>query len=203
MEPVLRLTSSSTSNVLTAVEIKEHIRRRLDFNADDQWLTRAARAALMRVEGDTGRQLVTAPYELDLYGFPPRRIRLPKAPLAAVSGITYVDTAGTPQTWASDQYLVGRPTGPRAGYGWIELAYDKVWPDARCHLASVVVQFTAGYGSTSEQIPADLMHAMLMLIGHWYENREAVAIGTISSAMQFGYEALVDNYRLEILPVML
>lgn len=41
----------------------------------------------------------------------------------------------------------------------------------------------------------DLTTAMLLLIGHWYENREAVAMGTIATQVPMAVEALITPYR--------
>ncbi|SDO72583.1 Phage gp6-like head-tail connector protein [Halomonas shengliensis] len=41
----------------------------------------------------------------------------------------------------------------------------------------------------------DLTTAMLLLIGHWFENREAVVIGTITSELPLAVEALIAPYR--------
>ncbi len=38
--------------------------------------------------------------------------------------------------------------------------------------------------------------AMLMLIAHWYANREAVNIGNITSEVPFAVEALLQPYRI-------
>ncbi|MHA7916499.1 head-tail connector protein [Alloalcanivorax xenomutans] len=44
-------------------------------------------------------------------------------------------------------------------------------------------------------INARLSAAELMLIGHFYENREAVVTGTISSEVHLGVERLVGPFR--------
>ncbi|MBW5800068.1 head-tail connector protein [Halomonas elongata] len=41
----------------------------------------------------------------------------------------------------------------------------------------------------------DLTTAMLLLIGHWYENREAVVMGTIATQVPMAVEALIAPYR--------
>ncbi|EOY5419100.1 head-tail connector protein [Cronobacter turicensis] len=43
---------------------------------------------------------------------------------------------------------------------------------------------------------ADIEMAMLMLIGHWYANREAVNVGNVTSALAFSTEALLQPYRV-------
>lgn len=42
----------------------------------------------------------------------------------------------------------------------------------------------------------DVKAAMLLLIGHWYANREAVNIGNITSSVPFAVEALLQPYRI-------
>ncbi|UNH31856.1 head-tail connector protein [Moellerella wisconsensis] len=42
----------------------------------------------------------------------------------------------------------------------------------------------------------DVKNAMLLLIGQWYENREATNIGSITSALPFATEALLQPYRI-------
>lgn len=42
----------------------------------------------------------------------------------------------------------------------------------------------------------DVKAAMLLLIGHWYANREAVNIGNITSEVPFAVEALLQPYRI-------
>lgn len=41
----------------------------------------------------------------------------------------------------------------------------------------------------------DLTTAMLLLIGHWFENREAVVIGSSAAELPMAVEALISPYR--------
>jgi Phage gp6-like head-tail connector protein len=43
--------------------------------------------------------------------------------------------------------------------------------------------------------PASLDHAVLLLVGHWYANREAVITGTIASTVPMAFDALVAPHR--------
>jgi len=42
----------------------------------------------------------------------------------------------------------------------------------------------------------DVELAMLMLIAHWYTNRETVSTGSTTSALAFSTEALLQPYRI-------
>lgn len=58
--------------------------------------------------------------------------------------------------------------------------------------------FTATLGQahaanwTINCVPEPIRQAMKLLIGHWYESREAIVTGTISTALQFAVDALMD-----------
>ncbi len=41
----------------------------------------------------------------------------------------------------------------------------------------------------------DITTAMLLLIGHWYENREAVTVGVTSQSMPLAVDTLIMPYR--------
>ncbi|MTC72297.1 head-tail connector protein [Providencia sp. wls1914] len=55
-----------------------------------------------------------------------------------------------------------------------------------------------GYQDDSDPLllSDDVKNAMLLLIGQWYENREATNIGNITSALPFATEALLQPYRI-------
>lgn len=44
-------------------------------------------------------------------------------------------------------------------------------------------------------IQADVKLALMLLVGHWYENREPVNIGNIVSTLPFGFKTLLEPYR--------
>ncbi|EPL9735169.1 head-tail connector protein [Citrobacter freundii] len=44
-------------------------------------------------------------------------------------------------------------------------------------------------------ISDDIKLALMLLVSHWYENREPVNIGNITSTLPFGVQALLGAYR--------
>lgn len=44
-------------------------------------------------------------------------------------------------------------------------------------------------------VPADLRQAVLMLIGHFYENREASLVGVSAEEVPFGVREIIDAHR--------
>lgn len=46
------------------------------------------------------------------------------------------------------------------------------------------------------QIPKPITQALILLVGHWLENTEAVSIGNAAVPLPFGVEALLGSYRV-------
>jgi len=146
-------------------------------------------AARERAEAFTGRQLITATWDLVLDEFPcglqPYELGahwthdrvgnmfldIPKPPLQSITTITYVDTAGQSQTWSSSNYLVDAPSGPRCRRGRVAPAYGVVWPFTQAQIKAATVRFVAGYGATGASVPALLRQALLMDLSALYEHR--------------------------------
>jgi uncharacterized phiE125 gp8 family phage protein len=60
---------------------------------------------------------------------------------------------------------------------------------------TITVTYTAGaVPSTSEEYLIG-KRAMLLLIGHWFENREAAALGQASNEVDFAVRSLLDELR--------
>lgn len=180
--------------VLEPVDVaaaREHLR--VDDTDDDIMIAGLITVARQHVEAVTGRALVTQTWELRLPDFQ-TVITLPKAPAQSVSSITYVDASGATQTLASTVYQVLLDGGPSAQSGRVIEAYGQVWPGSRGHAEDVRVRYVAGYGLPSA-VPAPLRHAMLLLVGHLYENREASAPAALAQ-LPFGVSALLAPHTV-------
>lgn len=102
-------------------------------------------------------------------------IDLPMPPIQSVEGVRYYDFAGVLQTVDPSAYTVSLGTPGR-----IQPAYSKVWPISRPTIDSVQVTFVSGYGDATA-VPENVKVAIKMLVGHWYENREAVSAVSMAS----------------------
>lgn len=141
-------------------------------------------------DGWLGRALVTQTWDLTLDAFPDC-IRVPLPPLQQVTSITYVDSNGASQTLAAENYTVS-PREPALIYP----AYGTSWPSTRCQRDAVTVRFTAGYGDAASDVPLPIRHALLLIIGHFYEHREAVMIGAAPMELPLAVDALLYPYRI-------
>ncbi len=170
-----------------------------------QWIT----AARSFVESFTHRQLITATWDLQLDGFPATwstvsvetrqvdggAIWIPKPPLVSITSVSYVDTSGATQVWASSNYTVDNPQGPTARLGRVVPAWSIYYPVTRTVPNAATVRFVAGYGAASA-VPSGMKAAMKLLIGNWYVNREAGQIIRGSAdILPFGVESLLWPFK--------
>lgn len=58
----------------------------------------------------------------------------------------------------------------------------------------VRVTFVAGYGDAAA-VPSRVKLAVLLLVAHWYQNREAVNVGNITSMMPLAFDDVIRPLR--------
>lgn len=114
-----------------------------------------------------------------------------RPPLISVTTLKYIDTAGAQQTLDASNYVVDTESEP----GRIYEAFTTTWPSIRGDRNSVEIIYTAGYGTTAATVPQNIKQAMLLLIGHWFENRETAGIMTIKE-MPLAVQSLLMQDRV-------
>lgn len=159
---------------------------------DDTVIDGHITAARQHIENITNRALVTQTWDLFLDWFP-EVIEVPKSLLQSVTSISYVDTDGASQTLESSVYTVDTDTDP----GRIYLAYNQSWPSIRAIRHAITIRFVAGYGDANS-VPRAIKQAMLLMVAHYYENREAVSPVQLND-IPMGVHALLAPYRVAYL----
>jgi uncharacterized phiE125 gp8 family phage protein len=121
-------------------------------------------------------------------------LRLPMPRLVSVTSITYLDTTGTLQTLDPSTYNVDTASEPAR----IVPAINLTWPTTDYYIpGSVKVTYVAGsYGDgvETDTCPASIRQAILLLLGHWYGNREAASALSIRT-VPMAVDALLNAYR--------
>lgn len=171
---MLKLISvdGEATDIVTLNQAKEHLR--VDGTNDDTYITALLSAAVNYIEEETGRDFVSKTWEEVLNGFPSYKIELAKPPLDEITSITYVDENGDSQVLPTNKY---ESFSPHYMPGFIipKGAYPQT---ASNNEGAVVIRYTTG--STHDLAK----HAVKLLVAHWYENREAEIVGTISSPIK-------------------
>ncbi len=101
------------------------------------------------------------------------------------------DSADNPTTVPAGDYFVDTNREP----GRIVLRTGKTWPAVGRVAGGVHIDFIAGYGNASA-VPHALRRGILLLVGHLYENREAVALQADAVELPLGVAALWRPYRV-------
>lgn len=146
-------------------------------------------AAREHAETVTRRTLIASTWDHMLDKFPAGAIRLPMPPLIDVESVHYIAPDGEAVELERAAYQVDK----RGEYGLVMPAPGASWPATRQMPGAVWVRYRAGYESG---IPQGIKVAMLLMIGHWYANREAVVVGTITSELPMAVDRLLWGYRL-------
>lgn len=180
----LRLITAATVYPVTLDQAKA--RCRVDGNDDDADINSLIAAATDYVEQYTGRALMVQTWELVLDEFADS-ILIPKGPTTSITSVKYYDENGNLQTISSANYALDAVSNPQ----WLVRATDYTWPTVAEGVNNVVIRFQCG----SAEAPASINHAILLLIGQWFDNRAAVNVGNIATAMPHAVESLLSNYR--------
>ncbi len=160
--------------------------------AEDALLTSLITVAREYCEGYLWRALATQTIEAYPEHFPCRNhIELPRPPIQSVTSIRYKDSGGTETTLTEGaDYIVDA----ESNVGRIAPSYGMTWPNASLYPVNPIrIEYVAGY-CDENPIPLSIKQAMLLLIGHWYANREAV--GAVGGPIEFSVKSLLCAYKV-------
>lgn len=182
-------TIAPVTEPVTLEQAKAHLR--VTSDAENTLIAALISAAVSHLDGWSGilgRCLITQTWRQDFNGFGAMRLPFPNV---ASATIAYTDANGVNQTLAGANYRIVSGVGGT----WIELAEGGSFPGTASQPDAVRVTFVAGYGDASA-VPAALKAAILLHVGHLFENRAAVGIGASPAVLPLAYEALVAPHRM-------
>ena len=208
----LTLIEPPEDDPVSLEEAKDHCR--FPYDDEDNLIVGLIKAATASVEKHTGLALITQTWEYrrDEFERPllltdatltgTRPIRIPISPIQSVNSFSYVDADGE-TTVLYDS--VGSPVVDTG-----EIAIDLhsrparivplanvTWPTSMYAANSLVIQVVAGFGDHPDSVPAPLKQAILLLVGHWFQNRGTMAEVSSRSMVEIpnGISFLIDPYR--------
>lgn len=204
------VVTGPAEDAVSVGEAKDHAKVE---NADDDALIAAQITAATRlVEKWTGRTLVEQTLKLSLDRFPAARseqwwdgvrqgarseldtinfIELPRPPLKSVQSLETFDDADAATVFAASRYFVDTANAP----GRLVLRTAETWPVFTRAANGVEITYIAGYGKASE-VPRELRQGMLLLVAHWYENRETVVVGDTVEDVPLSVATILHFYRV-------
>ena len=194
----LKIIEAALVEPISLAEAKLHIRKATDD--EDDLIESLIKAVREDAENFTCRALATQVFEYILNEFPDEEIKLPMPPLQNLEeeGIKYKDKDGIETTWEAENYIVDSDSEPAA----IIPAYGKSYPTITLYpIGAVRIKYKAGYICDGLipphlKIPKPITQAMLLIIGHLYENREEVLVGKTATRIPLSAESLLGPYRI-------
>ena len=198
----LAIVTAPTTEPVTLTEAKNNLRV-IHTRDDDEIEDVLIPAARQWCESYTRRTFITTAYKLFLERFPRSddtwgpyhygQILLPRPPRigAVATVLTYTDTDGTSQTFATTKYRVTSGDEPTR----VEPAYGQTWPSTRTQSEAINFTWSGGYGAAST-VPAAIKSAILMMVASMYAYKESEITGTIISDVGFNVQARLSPYVL-------
>lgn len=200
LAPSYEVVTAPSLAVLTVEDLQAQLRIDADDEAD--LIETYIEAATQLVESDARLYLRPATLTLHLDSFPawPRlggcgqaaqrpAVQIGRGPVTDVTAVRYVDAAGDEQTWDPAEYRVHLAGLPAR----IEPGLEFGWPVIRRQPGAVQIDFGAGYAEGGA--PAIALQMIRLLVGHWFEHREAA--GMVSREIAFSYSALLERLAWE------
>ena len=170
---------------VTLAEAKAFLR--VDDGAEDGLIGTLITAARLHIENTTDRALIAQSWRVVLDCWPAgRMVKLPVAPLMALTAVTVYDADGGTHGIALSQFqseaAPARLLLPEAIEGMVPIRERQ----------GIEIDYVAGFGIGPEDVPADLRQALLTLVAHWFEHRDLAAAEAPAPG---AYERLVAPYR--------
>lgn len=180
------LVSSAESHPVNLDDVKAHLR--VDHSDDDPLLEGLIEAATSYLDGWTGvlgRCLAEQVWMQEFDSFA-RELSLPLGPVICIQSVTWRNQSGQVTTIAKANYDLRTDA---AGRSVLRFDDGYAFPGPLHESRAISVTYRVGY----EKVPTPLKVAIMMLVGHWYENREAA--GASMSELPIGVSALIAPYR--------
>lgn len=115
-----------------------------------------------------GRAYINQTIEATYDKLPAMPIYLPRSPAISVLSIKIYDKLNVETELSLSDFFIDTDNEPA------RIVYNdgNTWPSVTLRsISALKIQYTAGYGTTAESVPRNVISAMLLYISYLYENR--------------------------------
>lgn len=186
----LVMTSGPALEPVALADAKAHLR--IDHTLEDALIQSLIITSRLHIEAALGLALITQSWSYSLDRWPrTQRLNMPIRPVQAVASVRVWSSDGTSTTLPPSSFFLDGQGLP-ARLAWLGTG---PLADPERTVNGIEIAFTAGFGAASSDVPATIQHAILLLVAHWYENREPIEIGTTTNAIPAMVSELLQPYR--------
>lgn len=175
---------------ISLVQIKEHLR--VEHTSEDTLISAYITSARLHIEAILAKLLISQNWRINFDRLPTgKTVYLPLAPLLSLNSVSFYTDQSGPNTIPAVDYTID---------------LDSVRPRFSLHLqrqnlrafGAYELDVTVGYGPAAEDVPGDVRQALLLLVAHWYENREA-ATPIAREQIPHGIRTILEPHRQVLL----
>ena len=175
---------------ISLTDAKIHLR--VDNDAEDTLIQSLITAARVHIEVSLSIAMIRQNWLWLLDAWPARRaLPLPLRPVSAITSVRVIDAGGTAQTLPADAYLLDGRGNPAR----LVASKTGAWPKPGQVAYGIEISLEAGYGAATGDVPQPLRQALLLLVAHWFEQREPVEAGQEAVSLPDTVAALLAPYR--------
>lgn len=185
------LLAGPATEPVSLAEAKAYLR--VDTADEDDLVQTLIAAGRVHLEALTRRAMIEQTWRLSLDDWPAgNEVRLPLGPLAALVAVRVYDPDDAATTLTLSQFLVDVGSTP----GRIVLPPGVEGEPLKRDALAIEIDYTAGYGAAATDVPDALRQAMLALVAHWFEHRDAVLMAGAGAIVPVGFDKLIAPYRV-------
>lgn len=174
---------------VTVAEAKAQVRM-IDDNSQDDFLTSLIAPARAYVER-VSRHLFVGGARTETFRRWGDYLEIWRRPVASITAVKYSVSDDPADDVEYEGFTADLNSFPLRIYPALDGSGFPTIDDGQ----TITVTYTAGaIDATSEEYLLG-KRAMLLLIGHWFENREAAVIGNTSASVDFAVRELLDTIR--------
>ena len=208
--------ANAATDYISLAEAKQHLR--VTANDDDTYIGGLIAMALDACSNYLGYSIKksTAKYGFDsLTGSPAlinpvNGLNIPSgnylrvnSRVLAINSVSYVNDSQVITAFAGADWITAPdPMGNYTRNIFINTAPDSITDDTIKYIIEVSEGFNI-VGTLSVDpdtiFPMSIKHAALLLVGQYYDNRNAIVIGATQNKISLGFEYLLDPYKIQII----
>lgn len=185
----LALTSAPAAEPISLAEAKAHLR--IDEDLEDGLIGALITSARLWIERQYGLALITQGWSFYLDRVPDGgAVALPLAPLQTIGTVTLHNEDGGTAVLEANAYEFDALSKPA------RLIFTSASGTASLRrLNGIEIAYTAGFGDLPDAVPRPIRQALLLLVAHWFERREPVAVGGESPEVPSMVAGLLSPFR--------